>query len=154
MIKFRLGTLQQKLFYRADKRRWEEPEELKNLSAEDKIDTFINVEFGKLYEKQMPNIDPANKKIIQRFKKDLKDGLIYDDRFPDDDTEYLDQESKLGKYLVYTKRINGPDRFSYMIYKPKFTKEKENYYRIEIKIVIYSVKGHLKPNGQPYFEIR
>lgn len=63
----------------------------------------------------MPNIDPANKKIIQRFKKDLKDGLIYNDRFPDDDTEYLDQESKLEKYLVYTKRINGPDRFSYMI---------------------------------------
>lgn len=151
MIKFRLI---EKLFYRAEKRRWEEPDELKNLNEGDTVETFINLEFGKLYEKQMPNIDPTNKKIIQRFKQDLKSGLIYDDRYPEDDTEYLDQESKLGKYLIYTKRINGPDRFSYMIYKPVVKLVREGHYRVEIKIVIYSVKDHLKPNGQPYLIIR
>ena len=155
MIKFRLGTLQQKLFYRAEKVMWDNPEEIKNLDEENSnINISIDLEFGRLYEEQMPNIDPANKKIIQRFKKDLKDGFIYDDHFSNDDTEYLDQVSKPGKYLVYTKRINGPDRFSYMIYKPSLKQKKENLYEIKVKIVVYSVKGHLKPNGQPYFEIR
>lgn len=154
MIKFRQGILQQKLFYRAEKIRWEEPEELNKLKEDDIVKIIINLEFGRLYEKQMPTIDTVNKKIIQRFKQDLKENFIYDDHFSNDDTEYLDQVSKPGKYLVYTKRINGPDRFSYIIYKPILEQKGEHLYEIKIKVVVYSVKGHLRPDGQPYFEIR
>lgn len=151
MIKFRQGTLQQKLFYRAEKVRWD----ISRIDEEKKLIIIINVDCNNpRFAKGKDSLGILDKKLVDRFKKDLKNGFIYDDRFSEDDTEYLDQESKPGKYLVYTKRINGPDRFSYIIYEPilrELTEDEEIY---EININVYSCKGHIGPSGKSYFQIR
>ena len=151
MIKFRLGILQQKLFYRAEKVRWS----ITRVDESKKLVVIINVDCNNSrFAKGKNSLGILDKKLVDRFKKDLKNGFIYDDRFPEDDTEYLDQESKPGKYLVYTKRINGPDRFSYIIYEPIFKEQTEEEEIYEMNINVYSCKGHIGPNGKTYFQVR
>ncbi len=148
MIKFKLGALSlfQKLFYRAFKVKWED---LINMDPDIKR-KFIIIRTPE-FEKDLESHLPIYRNLVKRFEKDLKSGYIYDNNFPADDTEYLDQlsiEKTDGSgFLVYSKKVVGDDRFCYQILMPY--KEDGKYI---INILVYSCKGHKRPDGGSYWD--
>ena len=146
MIKFRLGTLLQKLFYRAQKVRWEDL-----IIMDPNIRRKFIIIRTPEFEKDLESHLPMYRNLIKRFEKDLKIGFIYDDNFSSDDTEYLDQlsiEKTDGTgFLVYSKKVIGDDRFCYQILMPF---EENNEYLIYV--LEYSCKGHKRPDGGSYWD--
>lgn len=146
MIKFRLGTLLQKLFYRAQKVKWND---LIFMDQNLPVKTIIYrlPEFEKDLESHLP----MYRKLIKRYLSDIEGSYLYEDNFPSDDTEYLDQlsiEKTNGSgFLVYSKKVVGDDRFCYQILMPY--KENNEYI---ITVIVYSCKGHKRPDGGSYWD--
>ena len=146
MIKFRLGTLFQKLFYRAEKVKWEDMIILDPL-----LPIKVNVYRLPEFEKDLESHLLMYRRLIKRYLKDLSDLFLYENNFPSDDTEYLDQLSfervDGSGVLVYSKKVVGDDRFCYQILMPY--KENNEYI---INVLVYSCKGHKRPDGGSYWD--
>ena len=93
----------------------------------------------KQYNKDMQELGPIDKQTVRKFRKDLKDGKVYQDGPNGGDTHYLADYSDPGKFHRLTKSINTFDRMDYLVYPPVLDEENR---RVLIPIVIQSLRGH------------
>lgn len=114
----------------------------------------IRPEYSNKWSRDMNLIkSPLDKQIINKLKKDIKNGNLYIDGDAGGDTHYLSDFSHKDSHLM-SKIINKNDRLNYRVYPPKI-EYNEDLDKIEYiqKVVFESCKGHGRNGAKNYSEI-
>lgn len=92
---------------------------------------------SKLYNKQRRTFGPAiNKFRIKQLLKDIKRGYIYKDGPAGGQTHILGDYSILGKFYVFSKKIDKNHRLNYRVYPPKVLINAKTNQKQYIKLII------------------
>lgn len=83
----------------------------------------IEVSEGKKFKKLMKDLPKPIRDRIKQLRKSLKEGHLYDNGKPGEETHYKASESKPKEYHRLTKDINKQDRLEYLVYPPDIYKD-------------------------------
>ena len=104
---------------------------------------YVEVVEGKKFGKLMNGIPKPIQDIIKQLRKSLKEGHLYDNGKPGEETHYKASESKPNKYHRLTKDINKQDRLEYLVYPPRVVKdEKSGVTALYTKVVLWDCILH------------
>lgn len=123
-------------------------DEIKNNFTEGEISNpYFNIEATNKYSQDTKTLSEAEKKILAKLKKDIKDGFLYEDGPNGGDTHFLRDYSKKEKHVTFSKKITDTLRFNYTIYPLSIksitdSKTKKKIHYLSQKIVYQSCGNH------------
>jgi len=148
--------LLQKIFRRdefpdADRKVLEDDPELVELYGPSMILTAPSKKYGKDIQK----IGIVDRKRLDKLKKSIRDGYLLSDnprnsldREGPEETHYLSDYSKPGEFYMFSKKITGPHRLNYRIYKPALEiDQKTGKTRYVKKVILDSCYDHETTEG-------
>jgi hypothetical protein len=124
-----------------------------DLADELGVEPELFIEKTSTYNKDYEKLTSSEKKLAKSYIKDLEDGLFYDESENSGDNHYLSDfsnTSALDPFHRLSRRINGSDRFNYMVYRPKIFNDEKGNLRYIQKVVLESCKEHKLCDGRRY----
>ena len=89
--------------------------------------------------------ESSYKREIKSLVKDIKNYYLYNDGPAGGETHYLSEFSRIGRFIVMSKKISYSDRLNYRIYPPEVI---NGVY--QMKVVLISCASHLIPGIGTY----
>ena len=152
MIILRKLNLLQKIFRRdpmpAKGERYEFDEEI---LMRDDVTAFIDVQETKQFNKDYKKLTPSERKLVKSYKKEISEGILYDQGPAGGDTHFLESfSSNLREFHRISIKVNNDDRFNYIVYKPTLLPKEDGTFVYYQKIVLESCKEHKLNGGKKY----
>ena len=90
----------------------------------------------------------ADRNVLEKLKKDVRSGYLFNDGPGKGDTHPLGDFSKKDKSYVFSKKISEQHRFNYRIFPPKLElDDKTGKLRYGRKVILVSCYGHETEEG-------
>lgn len=152
MIIVRKLRLLQKLFRRdpmpIKEDRFEFDEEI---LMRDDVTGYIDIQETKQFTKDYEKLTPSERKLVKAFKKEISEGILYDQGPAGGDTHFLGSfSSNIREFHRISRKINVDDRFNYIVYKPVLLPKEDGTFEYYQKIVLESCKEHKLNGGKRY----
>lgn len=109
------------------------------------------VQMTPAFQKEYKTLLPQDKRIVDNFKKNVKQGYLYEDGPEGGDTHILgDFSSNKRKFHRLSKKVNDEDRFNYIVHEPELNLLEDGTYSYTQKIVLETCKKHKIYGGKKY----